>query len=261
MDVLRELKSVNGSVVVTMTAPNRNLFLSSLSPGSRALIDAHCTAVPLPAKTVLAQPGEIPQFAYFLISGLASLVSAMPEGDAVEVGMHGSESVVSALQVLGPSTSPMRCLMQLEGAGLRIPTEELRKIFHASEEVRNHLLALIQVDMLVLGQVAACNRLHPSEERLVRWLLMAQDKVHMDVLDLTQEFLSEMLGARRATLTVVAGMLQRSGLIEYHRGRVKIVDRERLEDVACDCYRVIKNLRVSHPAATRAPFNGGGVAV
>jgi len=244
-----------------MAATNRNLFLSSLSPGSRALIDAHCTAVPLPIKTVLAQPEEIPPFAYFLTSGVASVVSGMPEGNAVEVGMHGNDSVVSAIQVLGPSTSPMRCLMQIEGAGLRIPTEELRKIFFASEEVRNRVLALIQVDMLILGQVAACNRLHGSEERLARWLLTAQDKVHMDVLNLTQEFLSEMLGARRATLTVVAGSLQRNGLIEYHRGRVKIADREGLEDVACDCYRIIRNLRTSHPMATRAAFNGGSIAV
>jgi CRP-like cAMP-binding protein len=125
---------------------------------------------------------------------------------------------------------------------LKVPAAEFRKALRTSEEVRGHLLEYLQGEALILSQVAACHRLHDAEERLSRWLLMAQDRVQMDMLDLTQEFLADMLGARRATVTVVAGTLQRCGLIEYHRGRVKIIDRAGLEDAACDCYRIIRDL-------------------
>lgn len=243
-----------------MTTNNRNLVLSSFSAKSRALVDGHCTAVALPAKTMLSRPEEVPQYAYFLTSGVASVVSAMPDGDAVEVGMYGKEGVVGVIQMLGSTPSPTRCLMQLEGTGLRIPMEELRKIFQSSEEVRERLLALVQVETMILSQVAACNRLHEAEQRLVRWLLTAQDKVQTDTLELTQEFLAEMLGARRATLTVVAGILQRSGLIEYHRGVVKITDRARLEDAACDCYRIIRDLRAAESIVLRSAMDGGRAA-
>jgi CRP-like cAMP-binding protein len=137
----------------------------------------------------------------------------------------------------------MQGIMQLGGGGLRIPAGDLRKAIRTSEEINGHLLEYVQGEAMILSQVAACHRLHDAEERLSRWLLMAQDSVQTDVLELTQEFLADMLGSRRATVTLVAGTLQRSGLIEYHRGRVKILDRMRLEDAACDCYRVIRHLR------------------
>jgi CRP-like cAMP-binding protein len=220
-----------------------NLFLSSLSSKSREHLVRRSTAVPLPVRTVLFEADASPASAYFVTSGLASVVSGMEDGAAVEVGMHGREGVAGAFQVLGPTASPMRCFMQIEGTGLRIAMGDLRAAFRSSEEIREKLLENVQKESMILGQIAACNRLHEAEERLARWLLMVQDRTQSDMLDLTQEFLAEMLGSRRATVTVVAGTLQRSGLIEYHRGRVKILDREGLESAACDCYRVVRDLR------------------
>lgn len=226
-----------------MNNNTRNLFLSSLASVNREHLLRRSTAVPLPLRTVLFEAGESPSYAYFVTSGLASVVSDMADGAAVEVGMHGREGVVCAVQMLGPAPSPMRCFMQMEGTALRIPMGDLRAAFLSSEEIRQKLLENVQKESLILGQIAACHRLHEAEERLARWLLMAQDRTQMNVLDLTQEFLAEMLGARRATVTLVAGTLQRSGLIEYHRGRVKIVDREGLEAAACDCYRIVRDVR------------------
>jgi CRP-like cAMP-binding protein len=221
----------------------RNLFLSSLASPNRERLVRRSTAVPLPVRTVLFEAGECPDYAYFMTSGLASVVSDMKDGAAVEVGMHGREGVVSAFQVLGPKASPMRCFMQIGGTALRISMADLRAAFHSSEDIREKLLENLQKESMILGQIAACNRLHESEERLARWLLMVRDRTQSDVLNLTQEFLAEMLGSRRATVTLVAGTLQRSGLIEYHRGRVKIVDSDGLEEAACDCYRVVRDLR------------------
>ena len=110
------------------------------------------------------------------------------------------------------------------------------------KEIRDRTLEFVQEQAVSLSQLAGCNRLHESEERLSRWLLMAQDRTGTDVLDFTQEFLGMMLGSRRTTVTLIAGVLQRSGLIEYRRGRVTILDREGLEATACDCYKITKEL-------------------
>jgi CRP-like cAMP-binding protein len=118
----------------------------------------------------------------------------------------------------------------------------VQKAFRSSEEVRTRILEFVQEQAFSLEQIAACHRLHEAEERLARWLLTVQDRIGSDVLDLTQEFLAQMLGAQRTTVTMAAGALQRSGLIEYQRGRVKILNRENLEAAACDCYQVTKQL-------------------
>jgi CRP-like cAMP-binding protein len=132
--------------------------------------------------------------------------------------------------------------MQLAGTGYRIPLADLHEAFLDSAEIRARILEFVQEQALSLSQLAACHRLHDAEERLSRWLLMVKDRVNSDVIDLTQEFLAEMLGSRRTTVTLAAGVLQRSGLIEYTRGRVRILDRDKLEQAACDCYQVVKAL-------------------
>jgi len=144
--------------------------------------------------------------------------------------------------------------MQLEGSGLRIPISELRKAFAVSPEIRERLLEFLQEQMMILSQVAGCHRLHEAEERLARWLLMVQDCSQSDVLGLTQEFLGMMLGSRRTTVGTAAGALQAKGLIDYQRGRIKIVDRQGLEEAACDCYQVAKELYSG--LYSRAPRSG-----
>ncbi|AEU37223.1 Crp/Fnr family transcriptional regulator [Granulicella mallensis] len=225
-----------------MIASHANLFLASLSPKNREFLLERSTPVTLPLKTVLYNAEEVPSHAYFMTSGIASVVSTMSSGATAEVGIIGREGIVGSLQLLGPGLVPTHCFMQLDGTGLKIPFSELKKAFRSSEDVRDRANEFIQEQVLSLSQLAGCNRFHEAEERLARWLLMVQDRTQSDVLNLTQEFLAMMLGAQRSTVTLVAGSLQRSGLIEYQRGRVKILNRENLEAAACDCYQVTKHL-------------------
>ena len=217
-------------------------FSLPFPPAARDLLTRRAVPVALPIKTKLYEAGRHSTHVYFLTSGLASMVAAMVDGGIAEVGMFGREAAVGSVQVLGPAVPPTECFMQIEGSGLRLAFADFRQGFNASEEIRTAVLRRVQVDTMVLGQIAGCHRLHEAEERLARWLLTARDRVEYDTLDLTQEFLAEMLGARRATVTMVAGAMQRSGLIEYHRGRVRIVNRPLLELAACDCYRIVRDL-------------------
>ena len=227
-----------------MSTEISNLFLSSLSPSSRELLIAASTSVQLPLKAPLYEAEQTPAYAYFLTSGIASVVTAMPDGGTAEVGLIGSEGLVGSFHLLGPASVSTDCFIQLEATALRIPLRQLQKAFRSSEEIRDRVLEFVQSQALSLSQLAGCHRLHEAEERLARWLLMAQDRVQSDNLYFTQEFLAMMLGSRRTTVTVVAGELQRKGLIEYRRGHVKILDREALEEKACDCYQIIKQLYV-----------------
>jgi CRP-like cAMP-binding protein len=191
----------------------------------------------------LFKPEQRPTYGYFVTEGIASVVTEMADGAMAEVAMTGREGIVGSLHILGRVPAPTHCFVQMEGTALRIPLVELRSIFHDSEEIRDAILKLVQKEAMVLSQVAGCHRLHSAEERLARWLLMAQDQTQTDDLHFTQALLANMLGARRATVTEVAGSLQRKGLIKYHRGHVIIRDRDGLERVACQCYQVIKELR------------------
>lgn len=220
-----------------------SLFLASLSRDNRESFISRCTSVELPLKTVLYAAQEIPRYAYFMTSGLASVVVATSSGQAAEVGIIGREGIVGGMHLLGPALPPSDCMIQLEGSALRISLSDLKASFNSSEEIRERILEMTQEQALSMSQIAACNRLHEAEERLARWLLMAQDRAQVDVLRFTQEFLAEMLGSQRTTVTVIAGALQRSGLIEYSRGHVRILNREEMESAACDCYQVCRNLQ------------------
>ena len=228
-----------------MSDHSSNLFLSSLSSKSRDGLLAHCAAVPLPIKTSLYEANETPAYAYFVTSGMASVVASTQSGATVEVGVIGHEGMVGSLHILGPAPVSTQSFIQLEGAGLKIPLIELRKAFRSSEEIRDRILEFIQEQALTVSQIAGCNRLHESDQRLARWLLMAQDRTESSLLNFTQEFLAMMLGAQRTTVTSVAGGLQERGLIEYRRGQVRILDREKLEAAACDCYQITKQLHAN----------------
>ncbi len=225
-----------------MATQNVNLFLSILSPASRERLMSHSTEIPLPLKTDLYVAERTPAYAYFLTSGIASVVTTMSDGATAEVGLIGREGVVGSLHLLGNAPVSTHCFVQLEATGLRIEFAQLQAEFHSSVEIRSRILEFVQEQALSVSQLAACQRLHEAEARLARWLLMARDRTHSDTLDFTQEFLAMMLGAQRTTVTMVAGGLQRRGLIEYRRGRVKILDGKGLESAACDCYKVTRRL-------------------
>jgi len=221
-----------------MFTATENLLLASLSEESRKLILSQCTPVALPVRFLLHPSGSVPANGYFLISGLASIVRSTSAGETAEVGIVGREGLVGATHLLGPAVPPTECFMQLAGSGLKMPFPKLLQLFKSCEEIRTRILEFVQQRMLNLSQLATCNRLHNAEERLARWLLMVDDRIQSDKINLTQEFLAQMLGAQRTTVTMVAGTLQRAGLIEYKRGTLHILNRRKLEAAACECYRL-----------------------
>ena len=198
--------------------------------------------VVLASREVIYEPDETPKFAHFLTSGIASIVGTTPSGASAEVGIWGKEGVVECFHLLGHARIPTRCFMQIAGTALRMPFRELQKEFHDNEELRECILQSVQSQGAILGQLAACNRLHEAEERLARWFLMVRDRMESDTFHLTQEFLAAMLGSRRTTVTAAAGTLQRKGLIRYSRGRIHIVDPVGLEKEACDCYGTVHEI-------------------
>jgi CRP-like cAMP-binding protein len=225
-----------------MSSHTTNLLLAALSVENRELLLSAAVPVALPIRTSLYKPDETPEHSYFMTSGIASVVTSTADGGTAEVGLIGHEGLTGAFHLLGPTLVSTDCFIQMEGTGLKIPFADLASAFRSSPQIHSLVLEFIQVQGVGLAQMAGCHRLHEAEERLARWLLMAQDRTQSDVLNLTQDFLAMMLGARRTTVTMIAGAMQRSGLIEYSRGQVKIPNRENLEAAACDCYPIMKDL-------------------
>jgi CRP-like cAMP-binding protein len=225
-----------------MTSQNKNFFLSGLSPSTRASLLSRSIDLKLSVHTVLYEEGCVPRYAYFLTCGLASVVTPMSNGASAEMDIIGREGVVGSLHLLGSALLPSRCMMQLSGRGLRIPYSELQKAYANSDEVRARILEFVQEQAATVGQIAGCNRLHSAEQRLTRWLLMAADRTHSDVLGFTQEYLAEMIATKRTTVTIIAGELQERGLVSYSRGNIHILNRSALEAAACDCYPIAKRL-------------------
>lgn len=221
-----------------MAVTTGNLLLDSLSTEVRLSVVSLCRSFELPVRTMLYEQGETPAYVYFLCSGIASVVVTMAEGGSAEVGLIGREGLVGAMQLLGSASTPSQAFLQLEGTALRIRLDDLRALFVTSDELRTRIMQFVQQQIVTLEQIAACNKLHEAEERLARWLLMSRDRADMDTMTMTQEFMADMLGTRRTTVTLVASSLQERGLISYRRGKVTIVSRENLEKTACDCYRV-----------------------
>jgi CRP-like cAMP-binding protein len=225
-----------------MTSEATNLFLCSLSTSSRQYLMAAAKAVELPLNTKLYNPDATPPYAYFLNSGLASVVTPMANGQTTEVGFIGYEGIVGGLHLLGDAPIPSQGVIQLAGKGLRISFTDLQNAFRDSEEIRGRILHFVQCHAAITGQIAGCNRIHNAEQRLARWLLMAWDRTQELALNFTQEYLSEMIAVERTTVSAIAADMQRKGLIEYSRGQLESLNREDLEATACECYPITKKL-------------------
>jgi CRP-like cAMP-binding protein len=227
------------------TAPNiegnpvRNELLLGLPSQECDSIFSQLTFVQLRTHDVLQESEEPIRYAYFVDSGLVSILSVMQDGKSVEVGLTGKEGCTGLQLVVGFASSDTRALVQIEGTAFRISSQDLLKALRQCMVLKRRMLQYAQMLSMQGAQVAACNRLHEVDERLARWLLMSQDRVGGNVVPLTHEFLAHMLGTRRSSVTVAAGLLSKAGLITYNRGHVKIENRERLEDAACECYDLL----------------------
>lgn len=217
-----------------------NLILRKLPPSEQKQLQPSIEFVRLRLRQVLHETGDSIRSVYFLNDGLASVLTVQPDGKSVEVGLIGNEGFVGVPVIFGFSTSGVRVVTQGDGTGYRIGTTTLQGLLSKCPALEKQMQRFSMMLAMQSTQLAACNRLHNVEERMARWLLMSHDRIGEAKLPLTQEFLGQMLGTRRASVTVVAGKLQRAGMISYTRGNVTIRDRGKLEDIACDCYAIIQ---------------------
>lgn len=231
--------------------PLGNQILNSIPESEYNLIRPHLEPVSLEHQRILHEAGEKIEFAYFLNQGLASLVVLTSDGHSVEVAIVGREGIVGTPLAVGIHRGPYRSIMQIAGAGTRIKAEVLENKMQDTPELRLMLNRYVLVQGLQIAQIAACNRLHEIEQRLARWLLMCQDRVGSDILPITHEFLAQMLGTGRPSVSLAAGSMQKAGFIENLRGTLKIVNRKQLESAACECYKIIqqfnRTLSLKHP--------------
>jgi CRP-like cAMP-binding protein len=193
----------------------------------------------LPVHHTLHEPGDTLKSAYFVNSGMISILSVFADGKSVEVGLVGKEGFIGVSLVAGFRSAPTRALAQISASAFRIDSGKLAALLQQCPKMERRLQQFSQIAAMEVTQLAACNRLHEVDERLARWLLMCADRIESNAVPLTQEFLSQMLGTRRSSVTVAAGSLQKAGLITYLRGDVKIIDRKKMEDAACECYRLM----------------------
>ncbi len=217
----------------------RNRVLAGLPREEIKRLQPHLSPVTLKQGLVLLD--GIAPYGYFLETGIASVVVTTADGHTVEVGIIGMDGIVGIPILLGAGSAPGTTFMQIAGSGYRIRAATLRAEFERSGELRRHLHRYMQGFMVQSAQTAACNRLHNIEERLARWLLSCHNRMEDDHLRLTQDFLGQMLGAPRTTVTLAAGMLQRAGLINHARGTVTILDSKKLEATACECYSIVRD--------------------
>ena len=220
--------------------PVSNKILLSISDGEYNSLRPHLEYVRLPNHLVLHESGAKLEFAYFPNRGLISLVVVMKDGRTAEAGVVGNEGFTGTPASVGLSRGPLRAVVQISGDGFRVKVGALQSTLEIAPHLQMALNRYAAIRGMQVAQTAACNRLHDIKQRLARWLLMTQDRVDSGTLPITHDFLATMLGTDRPSVTVAAGVLQKKGLIEYTRGAVKIVNRKKLEDCACECYGVIR---------------------
>jgi len=222
------------------TSAPRNRLLTALPADDLARLWPRLEAVELPLRKVLHAPGEPIEAVYFPETGWFSMLAYLENGDAAEVGLVGYEGMVGLPVLLGADSNDIEAVVQGPGTALRMDAKAFREELERIPALRTLLLRYALVHHEQVARTAACNGRHQIDQRLARWLLMAHDRAEGDDFPMTHEFLSMMLGVRRAGVTVTAGTLQKAGLIRYERGRIEVTDRPGLESVSCECYGIVR---------------------
>lgn len=217
----------------------KNRILASLPEDEIAALRPHLHRITLDHYHSMAEDGQTITDAYFLEDGIASMVVTTHDGKTVETGIVGRCGMIGIPILLGTRNIPGRTFTQVPGWGFRISGEIVYREFERSREFRRRLFRYLQAQLVQTTQTAACNRLHEVEQRMARWLLLCHDRVDTDDLLLTQEFIGQMVGAPRTTVTLAIGTFQRARLIESVRNHIVILNRRGLEEAACECYGVI----------------------
>jgi CRP-like cAMP-binding protein len=220
--------------------PVSNKILLATPDKEYQLMRTDLTYVDLPDHLSLHEPTQNIEFVYFPTRGMISQVVVTKDGRTVEVGVVGSEGFVGAGLAVGLSRSSVREIVQIAGDGFRMMGNSLERILRSAPQLQMILSRHAGLQGMQVAQTAACNRLHDIQQRLSRWLLMTQDRVDLGVLPITHDFIATMMGTDRSTVSLAASVLQKKGIIEYVRGAVKIVNRRKLQNSACECYGVIQ---------------------
>jgi CRP-like cAMP-binding protein len=217
----------------------QNKLLAALPRDDFETLLPNFTTETMAQGAVLAQPGDEYDQIYFPLSGMISILAVLQDGKAIETATVGCEGVVGAMAGFGLYPSLVRCVVQLPMDVAKISAAQFRKAASSSDPIRKMCIIYNEVLLSQARVTAACNALHPIEARFCRWLLQSADRASGDTVRLTQEFLAEMLGVRRTSVTEIAIKMQDAGAISYSRGVIKILDRPALETMSCECYQVL----------------------
>jgi CRP-like cAMP-binding protein len=235
-----------------MHPPNpTNHVLASLTSSDADALRPHMHSIDLPQGKVVGEAGKTIDRVIFPNSGIISVVVALTSGEMIEIGMIGRDSVLGASVAIEDDVFLNQAIVQVAGAGTVIEATPIRQVAAQSPAFRATFMKHERMLLAQSQQSAACNALHALEARLARWLLRARDALGSDDLALTQEFLSQMLGVRRTSVSLVANTLQKAGVIRYRRGRINILNVEGLRECACECYASVKSM--SDRLMTRVP--------
>jgi CRP-like cAMP-binding protein len=215
-------------------------FLASLQPADLNALLPHLELIDLPQGMVLFEGGDAIRAAYFIHSGIVSLVVDLSSGETIEAAMIGAAGLVGGASAVDSNVALNRAVVQVAGRASVLRVEPLRAAAERSVALRNRIVRHEEFVLAQAQQAAACNVSHSLEARLCRWLLRCRDLLQSDDVPLTQEFIAEMLGVRRTSVSMVAHTIQQAGFIRYHRGHIRVLNVEGLEESACECYATLK---------------------
>jgi CRP-like cAMP-binding protein len=219
--------------------PVSNALLLAIPDREFRLLRPHLQFLELPSHLTIHEPGQKLEFAYFLNSGMVSLVVTTRKRESVEVGVVGREGFTPLQIAAGLKRYPHLVIVQIAGDGFRMELNALQALLPSTPRFKLELARYAAIHGIQVAQTAGCNRLHDLEQRLARWLLLTQDRVGSGLLKITHDFLATMLGTDRPSVSIAAGDLQRRHIIEYSHGTVRILDRKKLEASACECYSLV----------------------
>ena len=235
----RDGNLIQNEILVRLPASESELLLSKLE------------FLKLKSHQLLHEAGQSIKSVYFVNAGLASVLSVMSDGRSVEVGLIGKEGFAGLGVIAGFRRSSTRVVAQTDSTCFRLDAAVLTGVLRNCPQLSRGLQRFSQIYAVQLAQISACNRLHRVDQRFARWLLMSHDRIGAKLLPLTQDFLAQMLGTRRSSVTLAAGRLQKAGTISYTRGNVTVLDRAALEKCACECYRLIGHYLEETPSSVR----------
>ena len=221
-------------------SPTQNHLLASLPLPEQERLFPQLQLIPMPLGHVLYESGSELSHVYFPTDCIVSLLYVMEDGASAEIAVVGNEGLVGVALFMGGETTPSRAVVQSAGYAYRLPGAGLKQEFSIGGAMQHLLLRYTQALLTQMAQTAVCNRHHPVDQQLCRWLLLSLDRLPSNELSMTQELIANMLGVRRAGVAEAAGHLQDVGLIRYNRGHITVLDRHRLEQRVCECYAVVK---------------------